>query len=438
MGEVELGILAIVCVFLLLLMGVPIAFAFFGVGFLGLSLLSSVKAAIPVLSRALYQVFSEYPYMVIPLFVLMGELASQAGMVKRLYEVFDRWFSHMPGGLALATILTCAGFSALSGSSVATAAAMATVAYPEMRRYGYDPKFAAGTIAAGGTLGFLIPPSLGFVIYRMLTEQSVGKLLISGVVPGVLLTGCYFCVALVWALLSPGLRTRRRDQVEFMSLAKVFLRVWDTLLIFVLVIGGIYTGFFTPTEAAAVGAFMVLCLGLIRRKLSLVSILEAFERTLRISVMVLTLVAGANVFSYFLALTSIPMKLSLYVSQLEVSPYVVFAVIVGVYMVLGCFLDAISMMVLTLPVIFPLVMRLGFDPLWFGVISVLMMEAGLITPPVGLNVYTVAGVIKEVEVYEIFKGVSPFLSAILVVVVLLVLFPELALYLPKTMFRLMQ
>lgn len=438
MGPVELGILAIVVVLVLLSMGVPIAFAFFGVGFLGLSLLSSVEAAVPVLSRTLYQVFSEYPYMVIPLFVLMGELASQAGMVKRLYEAFDRWFYRLPGGLALATILACAGFSAISGSSVATAAAMATVAYPEMRRYGYNPKFAAGTIAAGGTLGFLIPPSLGFVIYGMLTEQSVGKLLISGVIPGAVLTGCYFCVALVWAMLSPDLLAKKGFQTESLALPKLFVRVWDTLLVFLLVMGGIYTGVFTPTEAAAVGAFVVLCLGLIGRRFSLVSILEAFERTLRVSVMILTLVAGANVFSYFLALTTIPMKLSLCVSQMEVSPYVVLSVIVGIYMVLGCFLDAISMMVLTLPVIFPLIVKLGFDPLWFGVISVLMMEAGLITPPVGLNVYTVAGIAKEVEVYEIFKGVFPFLFAILAVVVLLVLFPELALYLPKTMFRLMR
>lgn len=436
MGPVELGISAIVLVFMLLLMGVPIAFAFFGVGFLGLSLMSSVQAAVPVLSRTLYQVFSEYPYMVIPLFVLMGELASQTGMVKRLYEAFDRWFSHMPGGLALATILACAGFSAISGSSVATAAAMATVAYPEMRRYGYNPKFAAGAIAAGGTLGFLIPPSLGFVVYGMLTEQSVGKLLISGVIPGVILTGCYFFVALIWATLSPDIRTKRGVKVEPMSKFKAVFKVWDALLVFVLVMGGIYTGVFTPTEAAAVGAFVVLCFGLIERRLSFASIIEAFEKTLRVSVMILTLVAGANVFSYFLALTTIPLKLSLFVYQMEVSRYVVFAVIIGVYIALGCFLDAISMMVLTLPVVFPLMVKLGFDPLWFGVISVLMMEAGLITPPVGLNVYTVAGIVREVEVYEIFKGVFPFLFAILTVVLLLVFFPELALYLPKTMFRL--
>lgn len=434
MGPEVIGILGIAAVFALILMGVPIAFSLMGVGVLGLCLLSSPKAALPVAARTLYEVGASYPYMVIPLFVLMGEMASSAGMVGRLYEAFDRWFRGVPAGLGIATILSCAGFSAVSGSSVATAAAMATVAYPQMRRYGYDPRLATGSIAAGGTLGFLIPPSIGFVVYGMLTEQSVGKLLVAGILPGAILTGGYLAVVILWASFRPSAAPRAGGGVPWAERWRSLGRLWEVISAFLLVMGGIYLGFFTPTEAAAVGASYLFLLATLRGKIGWGELMGAFSKSMRVSVMVLVLVAGANVFSYFLALSTIPMELSLWASGLEVPRAVVLGLLVVLYLFLGCFLDAISMMVLTLPVVYPLVLQLGYDPLWFGVISVLMMEAGLITPPLGLNVYTVAGLAK-VEAEEVFKGALPFLGAVLLVVLLLGLWPGIALYLPQTMFR---
>ncbi|MBW1713126.1 MAG: TRAP transporter large permease [Deltaproteobacteria bacterium] len=435
MDPVTAGIVGIFLVFFLLFLGMPIAFACLLVGFAGISYLASVGAALPVVASTVYEVSAYYPYTVIPLFIVMGGFAGSSGMTSELYGAFDKWLRKLPGGLGIATIGACAGFAAVSGSSVATAATMGTVALPEMKRFNYHPRLATGSIAAGGTLGFLIPPSIGFVVYGMLTEQSIGKLLVAGMIPGLALALAYIAIVIIMVRLNPSLAPASPEPVSWREKAVSLLGVWEPLAIFLLVMGGIYGGFFTPTEAGAIGATVLFLFALIKRKLTWQNLTGALLEAVRISVMVLFLVAGANVFSYFLALSTIPMQVAAWAAGLQVSPYLIHAVIIVIYLFLGCFLDAISMMVLTMPVIYPVVLALGFDPIWFGVIAVLMMEAGLITPPMGLNIFTVAGVAPDVPIETIFRGVAPFLLSIFFIVFLITLFPRIALFLPQMMLR---
>ena len=435
MDPVIAGVIGTVLVFILLFLGMPIAFALMLVGFAGISYLASIEAALPIAARTVYEVSAYYPYTVIPLFIVMGGFAGSSGMTKDLYSTFDKWFRKLPGGLAIATIGACAGFAAVSGSSVATAATMGTVALPEMKRFNYHPRLATGSVAAGGTLGFLIPPSIGFIVYGMLTEQSIGKLLVAGMIPGLILAVAYMAIVVVWVKINPSIAPVSPEAVSWREKFSALLGVWEPLAIFLLVMGGIYGGLFTPTEAGAMGATVLFLVAIIKRKLNRQNLVGALLEAVRISVMVLFLVAGANVFSYFLALSTIPMKVASWAAVLEVSPYLIHTIIVIIYLFLGCFLDAISMMVLTMPVIYPVILALGFNPIWFGVIAVLMMEAGLITPPMGLNIFTVAGVAKDVPIETIFRGVAPFLFSIFAVVILITIFPKLALFLPNMMRR---
>lgn len=435
MSPILVGLLGSVLLVVLLLLGMPIAFMMMFVGFLGIWHLTSLEAALPIVAKTLYGVAAHYPYTIIPLFILMGGFASTAGITRELYETFDKWFRRLPGGLGVATIAACAGFAAVSGSSVAAAAAMGNVALPEMRRFGYAPRLATGVVAAGGTLSFLIPPSLGFVVYGMLTEQSIGKLLISGIFPGIILAGAYGFVVVSWAKLKPEAAPASPQKVSFKEKILALRGIWETFLVFFLVMGGIYLGFINPTEAGATGAFALFVIVLLKGRLTWKAAVAALLEAARISIMVLFLVAGATVFSYFLALSTIPAAVSGWIAGLDVSRYVVLAIIILIYFFLGCFLDAVSMMVLTLPVIFPVILALNFHPIWFGVVAILMMEAGLITPPVGLNVYTLAGVARDVPMAEIFKGAVPFLAAIVLTAVILTAFPKIVLYLPSLMGR---
>ena len=435
MDPVIVGVIGTVLVFILLFLGMPIAFALMLVGLAGISYLASIGAALPVVARTVYEVSAYYPYTVIPLFIVMGGFAGSSGMTKDLYSRFDKWFRKLPGGLAIATIGACAGFAAVSGSSVATAATMGTVALPEMKRFNYHPRLATGSVAAGGTLGFLIPPSIGFIVYGMLTEQSIGKLLVAGMIPGLILAVAYMAIVVVWVKINPSIAPANPEVVSWREKFSALLGVWEPLAIFLLVMGGIYGGLFTPTEAGAMGATVLFLVAIIKRKLNRQNLVGALLEAVRISVMVLFLVAGANVFSYFLALSTIPMKVAGWAAALEVSPYLIHTIIIVIYLFLGCFLDAISMMVLTMPVIYPVILALGFNPIWFGVIAVLMMEAGLITPPMGLNIFTVAGVAKDVPIETIFRGVAPFLLSIFAIVILITIFPQLALFLPNMMMR---
>ncbi len=435
MDPVLVGVLGSCLLFFLLIIGMPIAFSLMFVGFLGVTFLASLKAALPLIARTVYETSYYYPYTIIPLFIIMGSYAEISGISSDLYDTFDKWLRRLPGGLGMATIASIAGFSAISGSSVASSAAFGKVAYPEMRRFNYSPRLAAGTVAAGATIDFLIPPSLGFVIFGILTEQSIGKLLISGMVPGLILAGAFMIILYVWVRFYPNSALSRPEAVSWKEKISALKGIWETVVIFLLVIGGIYTGLFTPTEAAGIGATLIFLVAIWKKKLSLRIFMDSLLETVRVSVMVLLLVAGANVFSYFLALSTIPMKVSTWIIGLVVSKYVTLSIIVLIYLFLGCFLDAISMMILTLPVIFPVVLNLGFDPIWFGVVCVLMMGAGLITPPVGLCVYTVASIAKDAPLEEVFKGALPFLIAILFVTFLITLFPQIALFFPSRMGR---
>jgi tripartite ATP-independent transporter DctM subunit len=435
MEPVTIGILGTLFLFILLITGVPIAYSLMVVGFLGISQIASFGAALPLVARTVYESASHYPYTIIPLFIVMGSYADITGISDDLYNTFDKWLRRLPGGLGMATIAAIAGFSAISGSSVASSAAFGKVAYPQMRRFNYSPRLAAGTVAAGATIDFLIPPSLGFVIFGMLTQQSIGKLLISGMLPGLILAAAFMGILYVWVKLSPESATMTPEPVPWKDKLLALKGIWETILIFILVIGGIYWGWFTPNEAAGVGATLIFIMALLKRKLTGRVLIDSLFEAVRVSVMVLFLVAGANVFSYFLALTTIPMKVTAWIVGLGVSKYVVLLMIVVIYLILGCFLDAISMMILTLPVLFPLILQIGFDPIWFGVVCVLMMGAGLITPPMGLCVFTVASIAKDTTLEEVFKGALPFLVALLFVTFLITVFPQIALYFPSMMGR---
>ena len=432
MDPQTIGIVGIAGLFLLLIMGMPIGFSLAFVGFWGISSLTDISVALPTLVRSFYGTFTTYSFTVIPLFVIMGELASVSGLSQGIYSVADKWLRRLPGGLGIATIGACAGFAAICGSSVATAATLGRVALPEMEKYNYDPRLATGSVAAGGTLGFLIPPSIGFVVYGILTEQSIGKLLISGFFPGFLLALAYIVIIIVWVLIKPQAAPSNPEKVPFLDKLISLKSIWELIVVFLLVMGGIYLGFFTPTEAGAVGAFFLFIVTIMRKKMTWPSLMEAMTSTTKVSVMIFMILAGAYIFTYFMALTMIPMNLSLYLSELELSRYAILAFILMGYLVLGCFLDATSMMVLTLPVIFPTILKLGFNPIWFGVISVLMMEAGLITPPLGLNIFVISGV-ADVPMGTVFKGAIFFLFAIFAVVFLVTVFPQIALFLPGIM-----
>jgi tripartite ATP-independent transporter DctM subunit len=418
--------------FLLLLIGMPIGYTLAFVGFGGISLITDPAVAMPTLVKSFYSTFTQYSFTVIPLFVIMGELATICGLSQGIYDVADKWLRRLPGGLGIATIGACSGFAAICGSSVATAATLGRVALPEMERYGYDRQLATGSVAAGGTLGFLIPPSIGFVVYGILTEQSIGKLLISGFLPGFLLAAAYMVIIVVWVKLKPEAAPASLEKVSLKEKLLALKGVWELAVGFLLVMGGLYLGFFTPTEAGGVGAFFLFSVTLLKRRLDWTRLRLALQETAKISIMIFMILAGAYVFTYFMALSMIPMRLAGWLTGLALSPYIILTIILLGYLVLGCFLDATSMMVLTLPVIFPTILQLGFDPIWFGVISVLMMEAGLITPPLGLNVFVISGV-AGVPIEVVFRGASYFLLAIFAVVVLITIFPQIATVLPAMM-----
>jgi tripartite ATP-independent transporter DctM subunit len=432
MDPLIVGLGGIGVLFLLLLIGMPIGYTLAFVGFGGISLITDPAVAMPTLVKSFYSTFTQYSFTVIPLFVIMGELATIGGLSQGIYDVADKWLRRLPGGLGIATIGACSGFAAICGSSVATAATLGRVALPEMERYGYDRQLATGSVAAGGTLGFLIPPSIGFVVYGILTEQSIGKLLISGFLPGFLLAAAYMVIIVVWVKLKPEAAPASLEKVSLKDKLLALKGVWELAVGFLLVMGGLYLGFFTPTEAGGVGAFFLFSVTLLKRRLDWARLRLALQETAKISIMIFMILAGAYVFTYFMALSMIPMRLAGWLTGLDLSPYIILTIILLGYLVLGCFLDATSMMVLTLPVIFPTILQLGFDPIWFGVISVLMMEAGLITPPLGLNIFVISGV-AGVPIEVVFRGAIYFLLAIFAVVVLITIFPQIATVLPAMM-----
>jgi tripartite ATP-independent transporter DctM subunit len=432
MNPVSVGILGVLFLFLLLALRMQIGFSMAVVGFLGFTVLGSLHASFSILGMESFKTGTSYSLTVIPLFILMGQFANHSRMGFEIYRTVHRWIGFLPGGLSMATIGACAGFAAISGSSLATAATMGAVALPEMKRFKYKDSLATGCVAAGGTLGILIPPSTVMIIYGILTEQPIATLFIAGILPGLLLSGLFVITIYIMtkynpALGPPGPRSTMKEKIYSLK------DTWSILFLFFLVVGGLYTGWFTPTEAAGVGAFGALMITMIKRQLTWHNLTNSLAETTRTTAMGFAILIGANIFGYFLTVSQIPDQLSGWIAQLGLNRYVVMSILIFVYIILGCFMEGLAIMILTIPIIYPMVIGMGFDPIWFGIIITLVMEMSLITPPVGINVFIISGVAREVPMYTIFRGVFPFWIAMLACIILLVLFPEIALFLPGTM-----
>ena len=437
MDATTVGIVGITVMVIIFLTRMPVAFVMALVGYVGFSIMVSFKGGLALLSRNVYEVFSSYGLTTIPLFVLMGQLAFNSGISRRLYDAAFKYLGSIRGGLAMATVSACTAFGAVCGSSPATAATMATVGLPEMKRYNYANELATGSVASGGGLGMIMPPSIVLIVYGILTEQSIGKLFVAGIVPAILVT--------ILFIISIYIRCRRNPAQgppgEKFSWGERLRSLWymsETLAVFILVIGGLFFGIFTPTEAAAVGAFGVLALSVLRRQLTWQGFVKSLYETLRTSCMVMMLITGAVIFGKFLAVTRIPFNIATWVGGFDLPPYMIMGIIVLIYFLGGCFMDALAFVMLTVPVFFPLVSSLGYDPIWFGIIIVMVTEMGVITPPVGINVYVVFGVarsvIGEIPLETIFKGIFPFLLAVIAGVIILIAFPQLILFLPNLMY----
>jgi len=426
------GIIGIIILVLLLYSKMPVGYAMGFLGLMGFSYVVNFEAGCNLLVRDIWDVFSSYSLTVIPLFVFMGQIAFHAGISRRLYDSAYVLFGHRRGGLAMATVGACAGFSAICGSTNATAATMATVTLPEMKRYGYDMGLATGTVAAAGSLGILVPPSVIFIVYGILTEQSIGKLFAAGILPGILLCFLFLMTIYLRVLKNPSLAPPG-PKTSFKEKFRSFAGVIETLILFALVMGGIFFGIFTPTEAAAIGAFLTILIAVFRKQLTWHAFVKSLADTTKISCMIMVIVAGAVIFGHFMAITRVPYELAEWVGTLPLPPHAVMGVIILVYLFGGCFMDALAMVMLTIPIFFPVVQTLGFDPIWFGVVIVLITEMGVITPPVGINVYVVYGIAKDVPLQNIFRGVFPMLLALLLCNLILLIFPQIALFLPNLM-----
>jgi len=433
MSETAIGTIGIIVLFALLALRMPVAMTMLVVGFVGTIAINGLTAALSTLGGEAFEITTTGTLIVVPLFVLMGNLAGVSGMSKDLYEAAYAWLGHMRGGLASATIGGCAGFAAMSGSSIASAVTMGRVALPEMKRYNYDDSLATGAVAAGGTLGILIPPSTGMIIYAILTEQSIGRLFMAGVLPGLLLTGLF--------LIAIYLVTKRRPEAgppgpkaDFAHKMATLWRSGNIIAIVAVTIGGIYVGVFTPVEAAGVGAFLTLAMAFYRRTLTWPKMQFVLLQTLQTTATVFMILIGAFVFIPFMALTQIPSNLVGFLIGLDVGQLGVLTIILLTYIVLGTFLEGLAMLVLTLHITFPVIVAMGLDPIWFGVVVVIVHEMGLISPPVGVNVFVVKSVAPDVPMSTIFRGIWPFWVAMGVCLVFLVAFPQIALFLPNTMF----
>ena len=432
MNELLITVVGFAAMLVLILLRVPIAAAMAIVGVAGSAALAGWPAALATLRQGPFERASSYTLVVVPLFLLMGYLAAEAGLSQNLFRAANVWFGHRRGGLAMATVGACAGFAAICGSSVATGAAMCAVALPEMRRYRYADSLSTGAIAAGGTLGIMIPPSIIFVLYGIMTEQSIGKLLLAGVVPGLVETGLFIIAIAIVTALNPSLGAAG-PRAGWRERLLAVRDVWEVLVLFLIVIGGIYVGLATPAESAAFGAVGALVFGLLKRTLNWRRLQSALDVTVRTTAMVFFIVIGADLFNYFMALSQMPMRLAGWLSHMQVPAVVVLWTIIATYIILGALMDELAMILLTVPIFFPVVTGVGYDPIWFGVIIVVVVQIGLIAPPIGLNVFVIGGMARDVPLATIYRGVLPFLAMQIVLLVLLTLWPRMALILPSTM-----
>jgi tripartite ATP-independent transporter DctM subunit len=424
------GVLGCAILVMLLMGSMPVAFAMAVVGFVGFWSLNGFNAATFILGSELFSNFGNGSLTVIPLFILMGQVSFHSGISGRLFEAAYRWLGPLPGGLAMATVGACTGFGAICGSGPATAATMAAVALPEMRRRNYSMELASGAVAAGGSLGMMIPPSVVFIVYGIMTEQSPSDLFIAGVLPGLLLA-MLFCITIYITCVRHPKHGPPSASFTWKEKFSALAGVGETLALFVLVIGGMFGGFFTPVEAAAVGAAGSIILALLRRQLSWAGLKKSLLETVRTSCMVMMIVAGAMVFGRFLTTTHLPIKLASSLAALPLPSIIVMAGVIAFYLFAGCFVDALALILLTIPVFYPVVMTLGYDPIWFGVIIVVVTQMGVISPPVGVNAYVVSGIERDIPLQTVFKGAMPFLGALIVGSALLMVFPDICLYLPQ-------
>jgi len=431
--SVELiGVIGIFALFFLLAIRMPVGLALLSVGATGIWFVDGSRAAWATMISETFTSTTSYTLTVIPLFVLMGNIAGKAGYSQKLYDCAHAWVGHFRGGLASSTVIGCAGFSAVSGSSVATAVTIGKVALPQMSRFKYDNGLATGAVAAGGTLGILIPPSTGFVLYAILTEESIGKLFMAGIIPGLLLSGLFIAVIYIMTFFKPELGPSG-PRSSWAERFKSFGSAAPLISVILISIGGIYLGVFTPVEAAGVGAALTASMAIIGRRMRLKEFAPVLISTVNTTAMLYLIVIGAHVIGPFLALTHIPEILGQSLIGLGLDKYSTLLLILIGYIVLGMFFDGLAMLVVTLPIVFPMIIQLGFDPIWFGVIAVLVIEMGLITPPIGMNVFVVKGVAKDVSMGLIFKGVLPFWFAMLACIILIVAVPDIALFLPDQM-----
>ena len=426
------AIIGFVALFTLMLLRVPVGMAMGLVGVCGYSYIAGSGPALKLIGQTSMRTVTDYTFGVIPMFMLMGAFVSVSGVSRELFRAANAFIGHLRGGLGMATVIACGGFAAICGSSVATAATFSSVAFREMRRFGYPQSFSTGVIAAGGTLGAMLPPSTVLAVYAILTQQDIGKLFMAGIIPGLLAMGMYVLTIFIIVKVKPDWLPRG-PATSWAERFAGLKDVWAPLLLFVFVIGGLYGGFFTPTEAGGVGATGAFLLGVLRGKLDRAGILEALLSATRTAAAVFTVLIGALIFGYFLTITQTPQKLTGFLTELGLGPYGVLALIMVMYLILGCLMDAMAMIILTVPIIFPVIVQLGFDPIWFGIIIVMTVELGLIHPPVGMNVFVIKSVVHDVSFMTIFKGVIPFVLTDILRLIILIAFPMIALWLPGRM-----
>lgn len=433
MNEITVGLLALVLLLLLFATGIELGFAMALIGFLGFAYLNGVRPAMQLVGRDIYDVITNYGYTVFPLFILMGQIGFNSGIAVRLYNSAHKFVGHVPGGLAMATVLGATGFKTICGSSAATSATFASVAIPEMDRYGYDRRLSTGIVATVGTLGCIIPPSVVLIIFGILTEQSIGRLFLAGIIPGLIIALFFMGIIYGWVKMNPKIapmseRSTWRERIRTLP------EVGWILLVFVLVVGGIMNGFFTPTEAGAVGTFAILVLAVAKRSLNFKGYLKSLTESLRTAGMILMLIAGSVILGHFIAVTNIPQNTANWLVALPVSRYFIIIIICFIYLLGGSFIDDLAFMILATPIFYPAVQKLGFDPIWFGILIGVVVMIGVVIPPVAVCVFVVKNITKE-PIGRIYQGVAPFLISLVVVWGLLFIFPGLATWLPTVIFK---
>jgi len=433
MNETTICIIALVMLLALFATGIEMSFAMALIGFAGFAYLNGFTAAVHLIGGDLFEAFTNYGYTVFPLFMLMGQIGFNSGIAQRLFNSANKFIGHIPGGLAMATVAGAVGFKAICGSSTATAATMASVAIPEMQRYKYDDRLSTGIVATVGTLGSLIPPSVVLILYGIITEQSIGRLFMAGILPGLLIAAFFVVIIYGWAKMDPRIAPRS-ERSTWKARVRTLPEIFWVLMIFLLVVGGIMTGYFTPSEAAGVGCFALLVLSVIRRDLNFKTYVKSVAETLNIAGMILMIIAGSVILGHFMAVTNVPQKLSDWVLTLPLNRYMILIVICIIYQIGGSFIDDLPFMILATPIFFPAVMKLGFDPIWFGIVIAIVVAIGVVIPPVAVCVFVVKN-ITGVPIGRIYRGVMPFLISLCLVWALLFFLPELALWLPSLFYK---